>query len=172
MDFLDLADGAVLDQLHGSLVLARGMDLDAHLGDQILLARHGGEHVDFVDAVRHGLLLVDREPEAHGGHGHGRVHVIGRAHADGVEVAVLLGEHLAPVLIDFRVGRTLLLLLQFRRVHFGDADQFHLGMAQQHIEGDVSHSARAKCAETELIAGRRRNQVADEEGRRQESAAI
>jgi hypothetical protein len=45
-------------------------------------------------------------------------------------------------------------------------------MAQQHIERDVSHSARAKGAETELIAGRRRNQVADEEWRRKEGAAI
>ena len=156
----------------GGLVLARGMDLDAHLGDQLLLARHGGEHVDFVDAVRHGLLLVDGQSEAHGGHGHGRVHVVGRADADGVEVAVLFGEHLAPVLVDARVGRTLLLLLQLGRIDFGDADQFHLGMAQQHIEGDEGHAARAKGAETELIAGRRRNQIADEEGRRQESAAI
>ena len=166
MHFLDLADGAALDQLDGGLVLAGGMNLDAHLGDQVLLLRHGGEHVDFVDAVRHGLLLVDRKPEAHGGHRHGRVHVVWRAHAYRVEVVVLLGEHLPPVLVHARFGRALLLLLQLRRIHFGDTDQFHLGMAQEHVEGDVRHAARAECAEAELIAGRRRDQIAHEERRR------
>src|ERR1035437_4126115 len=38
MHFLDLADDAGADQLDGGLVLAAGMNLDAHLGDQVFLS--------------------------------------------------------------------------------------------------------------------------------------
>ena len=170
--FFDLADGAALHQLDGGLVFAAGVNLNAHLGDQLLLARECGEHADLVDAVRQGFLLVDREPAVHGGHRHGRVHVVGRADADGVDIAVLFGEHLAPVLVDAGVGRTHLELVELGGIDLGDADQFDLGMAQQDVEGDEGHAARAEGAEAELVAGRSGNQVPDEERGSQEGAAV
>src|SRR5260370_14425079 len=52
MYFLDLPDGAALDHLNGGLVLAGGINLDAHLRGPIPLAPHGRNHGDLCDAPR------------------------------------------------------------------------------------------------------------------------
>ena len=67
--------------------------LDAHLRDQLFLARHRRQPPRFVDIVRERLLHVDVQAELHRAHGHGRVHVVGRADAGDVEILVLLVEH-------------------------------------------------------------------------------
>jgi hypothetical protein len=172
VDFLDLADCAALDELHGTAILLAGVNLDAHLGDQIFLVRVGGELADFVDAVRHRLLLVYGQSDVHGGHRHRRVHVVGGADADGVDILALFGEHLAPVLMDARVGVLGLELIELCGIDFGDASDFELRMAGEDVEGDEGHAAGAEAGEADLIAGRGGNQVADKEGRGQNGPAV
>ena len=87
MDLLDLADRPALNQLDGHAVLDRGMDLDAHLRDDLRLAGGGGHLPGLVDLVRQRLLAVDVLAAEDRRHGDGGVHVVGRGDVDGVDAA-------------------------------------------------------------------------------------
>ena len=65
VDFLHLADRPVLHQLDRRAVLAAGVDLDAHLRDELLLAGHFGQPARLVDVVRQRLLAVDVQAALH-----------------------------------------------------------------------------------------------------------
>ena len=93
MDFLDLADGAALHEGDGGLVLGTRVDLNAHLRTRFFLAGHFSEAAYFEDVVGKGFLPIDRQVAAHGFHRDWRVHVVGRADADDVEVLVLFVEN-------------------------------------------------------------------------------
>ena len=155
VNFLDFADGAAAYQLHRRSILLGGVNLDAHLRDQMFLVRDCFQLADLVDAVRERFLHICRKPQLHGGHRLGRVHVIGRADADRVQSTMLLLQHLAPIGVDLGLWRTLPDLIQFGRIHFRDADQLHLGMAQEDIDGDEGHAAGAESAQPQLAAWRR-----------------
>jgi hypothetical protein len=70
--------------------------------------------------------------------------MIGRADADGVEVAILLVEHLPPVLIErgFRV-RGLDAFIA-RGIDIRDGDQIDRGVCGDAVQGGVGHAIGAK----------------------------
>ena len=59
VDFLDLADRAVLDDLRGHPVIDGGMDLDAHLRDDFLFLGQLGHAADLMQVVGERFLAID-----------------------------------------------------------------------------------------------------------------
>jgi hypothetical protein len=107
VDFLHLADRASLDDLRGHAIVGGGMNLDAHLRDNFLLLGQLGHAADFVQAVGERLLAVDVLAESHRADTHRRVHVVGCGNVHTVDLVGFLLQHLAPVLIEARVGEFL-----------------------------------------------------------------
>ena len=104
MDLFDFPNGPALDQQRSHPVLDVGMDLDAHLGDDVRLAGGGGQLPGLVEIVRQRLLTVDVFAAQDGRHADGGVHVVGRAHIDGVDAAGLLVQQLPPIGVRLGVG--------------------------------------------------------------------
>src|SRR5947209_6150741 len=97
MDLFHPADGVPLDNFHDHPVNLVRMDLDAHLGHQLLLSGRLGELASLVDRLRERLLCVNIEPLLHGAHCDRAMHMIRRRNVHRVE-ALLFIEQLAPVL--------------------------------------------------------------------------
>ena len=90
---------------------------------------------EVVDIVRQGFLHIHRQAGAHRTEGLGSMHVVGRADAGGVEMASLLAQHFAPVLIQTRVGIFGFDALDAVGVDFGYANQLHFGVGRDAVEG-------------------------------------
>ncbi len=163
VDFFDLADDAVLDHTHGEAVFGAGVDLDAHLSDELVVAGDFGEAAGFVDVVGEGFLAVHMFAQLEAGHADGGVHVVGRGDVDGVEVFLFV-EEFAPVLVNLEVGIFLFQALGAGEVHVGDGDEFHVGLAGDGAEVRAGHATGAEAGVEQRAAGRGGDEVADEEG--------
>ena len=142
------------------------MNLDAHLRDELLLARELGELAAFVDVVRERLLPVNVQAALHRAHRHRRVHVVGRRDVDGRE-SLFLVEHLAPVRVDAQVRILLLQVVRLRRFDFRHGGELHVLVADDLGQVRARHAAGAE-ARVEYALGRRRAEQARDEERRGE----
>jgi len=82
----DGADQAPLDDLNGAAVVAAGVDLRAHLRDELLRAGQLDQRAALVDGVGQGLLAVAVLAHSHGHGRRGGVRVVGCADDHGVDV--------------------------------------------------------------------------------------
>ena len=129
MDFLHFADRVPLDDFNDHPVNLVRMDLDAHLGDKLLLGRHPGELTCLVDRLRERLLRVDVQAPLHGAHCDRGVHVVRRRNIHRIEV-LLLVEKFAQILIDSDVGKFFLDVSSVAKVHIGDRHELDMGACQ------------------------------------------
>ena len=89
VSFLDLADNTALDHLDRAAVDAFGVNLDTHLGDQLLLGGKFGQGAGFIDVVSQRFLAIDMESLLHGAHSHHGMAVIGSSDRDAIQVFFL-----------------------------------------------------------------------------------
>ncbi len=164
MDFLDRADGALLDDADGLLVNAGGMDLDAHLRDHFAGTRELGQPARLVDVVGEGLLAIDMFAQLQGGHGDGGVHVIGHGDVDGLN-GLFLVKQLAPVLINLHVREFLFDRFGAAEVNVGDGDQPEGGMGGEALDVGGGHARRAEAGVQQCFAGRGGADAAGQGGR-------
>ncbi len=92
MHFTDAADGAVGDPAGDEDGGVGGGIVDGQGGGDLLFAGKGGDAARLGDGVGHGLLAEHMFAMAHGGHGNGRVPVVGGGDIDRVEVLVFVEE--------------------------------------------------------------------------------
>ena len=81
------------------------MDLDAHLRDDLRLARGGGNLPGFVNRVRQRLLAVNVLAALNGRHADGGVHVVRGGNAHGVDRLVDLIQQFSPIGECLRTGK-------------------------------------------------------------------
>ena len=153
MDLLDLADRAGLDRRGDRAVDRRGVELDAHLGDELLLARHPGHLPGLVDRLRERLLGVDVQPALQRAHGDRGVHVVRGRDVDRVEV-LLLVEQLAPVLVDLHVGEALLDLRGIPQVDVGHGDELDVRAGGDRADVGAGHARGAEAGVIDGLARR------------------
>jgi hypothetical protein len=170
VDFLHLAYGAVVDELDGGAVLGVGVNLNPHLGDELLRDGVLLERASLGDVRRQRLLAVHMQAAAHGAHGLRGVHVVRRADADGVQILVLFVEHLAPILIVLGLGVSGLHPSGPRGVDIGGGDEVDGGVRGDAVKRGPGHAVGAHGGETDAAAGRRGDQVSDEEGGGEDAA--
>src|SRR6266702_2084690 len=75
--FLHFANNAVLNQTDGEPIMVHGLDLNAHLGDQVLATNEFGQLADFVQVMRQRFLAIHMFSELQGAHADWGVHVVG-----------------------------------------------------------------------------------------------
>ena len=123
MHFRDVADGLASHQFHDPPVVVSGVDLRAHLGDQILA--QGSHGLGLFHAVGERLFAVAVQPPLHGGHRSGGVGVVRRRNHDGIEIQIRL-QHFS--VIPERCGVLVLIgrALQVTVIHITQGD--HLFM--------------------------------------------
>jgi len=107
MPLLDLADCALLYDGCGRAVGGVGVNLDAHLCDDVGLVRGEGQLAGLIDGVGQGLLAIDVQAEADGGECYWGVHVVGGADVDRVDFVCFFFEQLSPVAVLAGVGELL-----------------------------------------------------------------
>ena len=162
MNLAHLADRALLDGRHDRPVDRMGVDLDAHLGDQALLARHPGHLPGFVDGPRERLLGVDVQALLQRPHRDRGVHVVGRRDVDRVEVLFLV-EQLAPVLVDMHVGEKLDQLCRAARSTSATATSLTCLLAVSDADVTQRHAAGAEAGVAECLARRGRGVGTEDE---------
>ena len=101
--FTHRSDGARLDDLDGFAQLIRSASLVAHLRGDLELCRRLAHGPGLEHGVGQRLLTVDVLAQLHRRHGGDGVGVIGRADGDGVDRFVHVVEHLAKVVVPFRL---------------------------------------------------------------------
>lgn len=80
------SDDAVAQEFHCGEVSGTRGDLDAHLGHQLVLGGKTPERSRFVESSREWFFAIDVFAELHRTHGDRRVHVIGGADYNGVDL--------------------------------------------------------------------------------------
>ena len=165
MDFLDLPDRPGLHKFHRCLVRLVRVNLDAHLGHQILAVGELGQLPDFVDVMGQRLLAVDGDAQLKRGHALRRMHMVRGANADRIDMFVLFIEHAPPVFMNLRVVELAFDLLEHGRIHLGDVHHLHAGVSRKHPQRDEGHIAGAKAGQPHGVARRSGNQILDEERR-------
>ena len=133
MDFFDFADHAVLHELDRAAVFSRGVNLDAHLGDEFLFASHLGEPARLEKIVGERLLPIDGEPTLHCGIADARVHVVWGGDVHRLQI-LLLVEQFAKIGIQPRLGEFLAEFSGLFFIHVAARDDTHIRMA-----GDCRH---------------------------------
>ena len=152
VDFFHFADGAAVDDGDGLAVNFLRVNLNAHLGDEFFLAGKFGEDARLVDVVREGFLAVNVFAELHRGVGDGRVHVVGHGDVARVDVALLLVEKLAPVLVDAHVGEHGFDVGDFVEIDVGNGDEFDERIAGDGLDVGPRHAGGAEAGVAENLA--------------------
>ncbi len=106
MDREDFAHQLVAQGLDRGAVAVGGPNLDAHLGGEPVFSGVCGQNARLMQGAGERLFTIGVLAELHAAQGDGGVHVIGRGDEHRVYVAGFLVEELAPVLINFRIGKS------------------------------------------------------------------
>jgi hypothetical protein len=109
VDVAHNADSARSNDLHRLPEGGTAGPLIPHLGGDLALRRRLAHQAGLVDRARQRFFDVHVFPHPHGGHGDRRVHVVGSADDNGIDV-LLLVQHLAEVVVP----RRLRILLEIR----------------------------------------------------------
>ena len=144
-------DHTALDQLHRAAVVGAGVDLRAHLRDQLVLLGGLGHRAGLVDTVRERLFAVAVLSQLHRRHANRGVCMVGRADHDCVDLGVHLVEHHAKVFEPLGLGEFLK----------GAAGSFFVDVAKGNQilgghAGDIRRAAfpHADSSDVKLLVGR------------------
>ena len=151
MDLADRADGPGLHELHHAAVVVVGVDLRAHLRDELLLPGDLGHDAGLVHRVRERLLAVAVLAQLHGHDGRRGVGMVRRADHHRVDLAVHLVQHLAEVLVP--LGRRELLKC-LGRVGVIDVAQGHEVFTGHALDIVAPASGDADAGDIQLLMGR------------------
>ena len=154
VDFLDLSDHAILNDLNCAAVEDMGVDLDSHLGDEAFFFGIILDLAALVDVVGEGFLAVDMFAELHGGHGHGGVKVVWGGDVDAVNVAAFFVEHFPPVCVNFGFGEALLKLFAAPWIKFGTGDEVYIFGGGNGGEVSHCHASTSEAGVSKGLAGR------------------
>ena len=163
VDVLDFTDRAVLDDLCGHPIINRGMDLDAHLRDDLLFLGQFGHAADLIQAVGERFLAIEVFAQLHGADAHGCVHVIGGGDVHAVDVACLLVEHLAPVLIEARLGKFRAGRSCLGEIHIAERHNLDVLAVRDMREVGLGHAAQTEAGVADCLGRGLRHQVAGDE---------
>ena len=77
MGFLDFSDHPVVDDLYSRPILSGRVDLNTHLGHQLVFLRVFGQSTRFCNVVGQWFLAINVQAHLHCGHSHAGMHMVG-----------------------------------------------------------------------------------------------
>ena len=159
VDFLDRAESVGAEQFDAGAEAVGRRALVAHLGAEVLLGGELPHYAGFLDGPGQRLLAEAVLAHLHG-HDAGRgVGVVGRAHGDGVDLAVHLLEHLAVVEVLLGVRELLGLLVERLFVDVAEGDD--LAVAAGVVRVAIALAADADAGEADFLIDRRFTHAGD-----------
>src|SRR5262249_48693027 len=158
IDAVDFAESAALDHLDDTPVGgAVVVDMVAHLGDAIVLARGGDHGAAFADRVGERLLDEDVLAGAAGGDGGQGVPVVGRGDHDGVDIFDI--EQLAEIVefggrLPLRFGYDIGGAIDVGAVNVADGGGSNVRLFEKLVEARRALPADPEEAHAGAVAGR------------------
>jgi len=151
VDFPDVAQDAIFDQLDAAPELPAGGALVAHLGGDLLLLRRLAHPARFVDAAGHRFLDEGVLAGLHRGHTGDGVGMVRRGDDDAVDLLLHLVEHLAEIVERGDVGVFPAGRLRLAVVHVAEGHDVRL--PGHHVRVPLAAAADADEGDVELRVG-------------------
>ena len=171
MDFFNLADNSVTNELDRHPIMRVSVDLDAHLSDQPFFMGELGQPAGFMEIVCKRLLAINVFAQLHGAHGRGRMHVVRKGNIDRIDILRFFLEEFSPILVDFDLGKSFLQFCRPAQIHFSNSDEFQIVKFRQFVDVGTGLAGGAEAGMANDAVGRLTQQAAGDKRRAQGSRA-